>query len=45
MAGLVHVGPDAAIDDAAAFGLKCAKATCESPDTVNKELGTLAVNF
>lgn len=38
MAGIVHVGPDAPIEEAAAVGLKCAKLTCECPDTVNKQL-------
>lgn len=38
MAGIVHAGPEAAINDAASVGLRCAKITCESPDTVNKQL-------
>ena len=38
MAGIVHVGPDAPIEETAVVGLKCAKLTCECPDTVNKQL-------
>ena len=38
MAGLVHAGPQASIEAAAEVGLRCAKITAESPDTVNKQL-------
>lgn len=38
MAGLVHAGPQASIEVAATIGLRCAKITVESPDTVNKQL-------
>ena len=38
MAGIIHAGPEAPIEEAATIGLKCAKLTCECPDTVNKQL-------
>lgn len=38
MAGLVHAGPQASVEVAALIGLRCAKITAESPDTVNKQL-------
>ena len=41
MAGIVHAGPNASIEEAASMGLKCAKITCECPDTVNKQLKQL----
>ena len=41
MAGIVHAGPDATVEEAAAVGLRCAKITVESPDTVNPRLKEL----
>ena len=41
MAGIIHAGPNASIEEAASIGLKCAKITCECPDTVNKQLKQL----
>ena len=41
MAGIIHAGPKASIEEAAQVGLRCAKLTCESPDTVNKQLKEL----
>lgn len=38
MAGLVHAGPQASIEEAVRIGLRCAKITAECPDTVNKQL-------
>lgn len=38
MAGIVHAGPEATIDEAAHIGLLCAKNNIESPDTVNQQL-------
>ena len=38
MAGLVHAGPKASIEEAAKVGLRCAKITVESTDTVNNSL-------
>ena len=38
MAGLVHAGPLASVEEAARVGLRCAKITVECPDTVNKQL-------
>ena len=38
VAGIVHAGPDASIEEAARVGLRCAKITCESADTVNNQL-------
>jgi pseudouridine kinase len=35
MAGIVHAGPEATIEEAAQIGLMCAKNNIESPDTVN----------
>ena len=37
MAGIIHVGPHAPIDEAAHLGLLCAKNNIESPDTVNQQ--------
>ena len=37
MAGIVHAGPQATIDEAARVGLLCAKNNIESPDTVNQQ--------
>lgn len=41
MAGIVHAGPDATVEEAAAVGLRCAKITVETPDTVNTRLKEL----
>ncbi|MBO4328481.1 MAG: hypothetical protein J5831_03600 [Bacteroidales bacterium] len=38
VAGLVHAGPEASVEEAARVGLRCAQITCESPDTVNNQL-------
>lgn len=38
MAGIVHAGPDVPIEVAARIGLRCAKITAESPDTVENQL-------
>ena len=38
MSGIVHVGPDATVEEAARMGLLCAKHNVESPDTVNQKL-------
>ena len=35
MAGIIHAGPEATIEEAARIGLLCAKNNVESPDTVN----------
>ena len=35
MAGIIHAGPEATIEEAAQIGLMCAKNNIESPDTVN----------
>ena len=37
MAGIVHAGPQATINEAAHIGLLCAKNNIESPDTVNQQ--------
>lgn len=37
MAGIIHVGPHAPIDEAVHLGLLCAKNNIESPDTVNQQ--------
>lgn len=41
IAGIIHAGPDATVEAAANVGLRCAKITCESPDTVNNQLKQL----
>lgn len=38
MAGIVHAGPQASVEEAVRIGLRCAKITAECPDTVNKQL-------
>lgn len=38
MAGIVHAGPYASVEEAVRVGLRCAKITVESPDTVNNQL-------
>lgn len=35
MAGIIHAGPKASVEEAARIGLLCAKNNIESPDTVN----------
>lgn len=35
MAGIIHAGPEATVEEAARIGLLCAKNNIESPDTVN----------
>ena len=35
MAGIIHAGPEASVEEAARIGLLCAKNNIESPDTVN----------
>ena len=37
MAGIIHAGPEATIEEAAHIGLLCAKHNIESPDTVNQQ--------
>ena len=37
MAGIIHAGPQATIEEAAHIGLLCAKNNIESPDTVNQQ--------
>lgn len=37
MAGIIHAGPQASIDEAAHLGLLCAKNNIDSPDTVNQQ--------
>ena len=37
MAGIIHAGPEATIEEAARIGLLCAKNNIESPDTVNQQ--------
>lgn len=41
MAGIVHSGPDASIDEASSIGLRCASITVECADTVNNKLNEL----
>lgn len=41
MAGIVHAGPEATVEEAARVGLRCAKITVECPDTVNNKLKVL----
>ncbi len=38
MAGIIHAGTEATIEEAAHIGLLCAKHNIESPDTVNQQL-------
>lgn len=37
MAGIIHAGPEATVEEAARIGLLCAKNNIESPDTVNQQ--------
>ena len=37
MAGIIHAGPEATVEEAARIGLLCAKHNIESPDTVNQQ--------
>ena len=37
MAGIIHAGPQATIEEAVRIGLLCAKNNIESPDTVNQQ--------
>ena len=36
IAGIIHAGPNATVEEAAQIGLLCAKNNLESPDTVNQ---------
>ena len=40
-AGIIHCGPKASVNQAAAFGLRCAALTLESPEAVYPELNSL----
>lgn len=42
-AGIIHCGPKAALEAAAAFGLRCASLTLESPEAVNPNLKNLII--
>ena len=44
MAGIIHAGPQATIEEAAHIGLLCAKNNIESPDTVNQLLSTMTID-
>ena len=37
MAGIIHTGPEATVEEAARIGLLCAKNNIESPNTVNQQ--------
>ena len=43
LAGIVHAGPDASIEEAARIGLLCARCAVESEAAVNKELKNLSL--
>ena len=40
-AGIIHSGPEAGIEEAVNLGLRCAKITVESPETVSDKIKTL----
>ena len=42
LAGIVHAGPEAPAEDAAALGLKCARLAMQSPEAVADSIRTLA---
>ena len=43
LAGIVHAGPSAPVEEAARIGLLCARCAVESPEAVNPELKKLTV--
>lgn len=43
LAGIVHAGPDASIEEAARIGLLCARCAVESEDAVSEELKNLSL--
>ena len=40
-AGIIHAGPSASVEEAASFGLRCAKCAVECADAVHPDLGKL----
>ena len=43
LAGIVHAGPSASIEEAARWGLACARCAVESPDAVSNEIKNLKI--
>ena len=43
LAGIVHAGPDASVEETARWGLSCARCAVESPDAVNEEIKKLII--
>ena len=43
LAGIVHAGPDATVEEAARMGLLCARCAVESPDAVSMEIKNLSI--
>lgn len=41
LAGIVHAGPDASVEESARWGLACARCAVESPDAVSEEIKNL----
>ena len=41
LAGIVHAGPEASVEEAARWGLECARCAVESPKTVSDEISRL----
>lgn len=44
LAGIVHAGPDAPIEETARWGLACARCAVESPDAVSPEIAQLSTD-
>lgn len=42
LAGIVHAGPEATVDESARWGLECARCAVESPNAVSEEISRLA---
>lgn len=43
LAGIVHAGPSASIEDTARWGLECARCAVESPEAVSDEIKNLRI--
>ena len=43
LAGIVHAGPDASVEETAKWGLECARCAVESPEAVSNEIKNLYI--
>ena len=43
LAGIVHAGPDASVEETARWGLSCARCAVESPDAVSNDIKSIKI--